>query len=261
MAIRADPLSILVTRPAGQADALCSALRTAGYRVCHQPLLELQGLEHLSPDARRHLQHLDSYQHVIFVSANAVRYGMDCIADYWPQLPVGLNWYAVGASTAARLADYGPEVISPEQDMTSEGLLALPQLAPVEGDAVLIVRGEGGRTRIQDVLLRRGARVDTLECYRRSCPALARGEIAALLEERQVDIALISSGEGLTNLLALLSQEERTKFKDIGLVVPSPRVAELAEQSGFSRVKTASNASDEAMLHALGAWEREPGEQ
>ena len=42
--------------------------------------------------------------------------------------------------------------------------------------------------------------------------------------------------------------------RDIGLVVPSPRVAKLAQQAGFNDVVTAANASDAAMLQALQQW-------
>ena len=38
-------------------------------------------------------------------------------------------------------------------------------------------------------------------------------------------------------------------------------VAELADKSVFSPVITASNASDEAMLRALGEWIKVPGEK
>ena len=62
---------------------------------------------------------------------------------------------------------------------------------------------------------------------------------------------MISSGEGLNNMLTLLSDKETTKFRDINLIVPSDRVAEEAQEAGFSHVTTAANASDGAMLEAL----------
>jgi uroporphyrinogen-III synthase len=258
---RTDPPGVLVTRPADQASGLCEALRNAGYRTNHQPLLELEAVEELSGKQRRCLMDLDSYQHVVFVSANAVRYGMDYIAGFWPQLPVGLAWYAVGSQTAALLEQSGLRGVNrPQQDMSSEGLLALPQLQQVANESVLIIRGEGGRTTLQEELERRGAQVDTLECYRRSCPALAPGEMAKLLEREQTEVVLISSGEGFTNMVALLSPQERTKFRDVCLIVPSSRVAEMAAESGFSRVITAANASDEAMRDALGQWTGSTGE-
>lgn len=247
-------MTVLVTRPAGQADGLMKGLAEAGFSAVHQPLLEVSPLPRLSARARQSVIDLDQYQHVIFVSANAVYFGMDLIGDYWPQLPVGLSWYGVGITTATLLRQYGLDPLSPPERMDSEGLLALEPLSHPQGDRVLLVKGSGGRGKIAGVLRERGALVDDLACYRRGCPALPPGALARCLEVQQVEVAAISSGEGLENLLILLSAEETTKFTNIGLVVPSPRVAALAQQAGFRSVITAENASDRAMVDALLRW-------
>ncbi len=242
---------VLVTRPEGQAGPLLSALARNGWRGVHQPLLLLRPVEVLSAAARQHVQDLDQYQHVIFISANAVRFGLEVIDDYWPQLPGGVNWYAIGDSTAALLRERGLSPLTPGQKMTSEGLLALPELQQPEGDRVLLVKGIGGRQTLRDVLAERGARVDQLACYQRQCPDLPAGRLAELLQSRGLRAVMISSGEGLKNMLTLLSDKETTKFRDINLIVPSDRVAEEAQEAGFSHVTTAANASDGAMLEAL----------
>lgn len=229
-------------------------LRDAGYQPSHQPLLELEALPQLPPAQCRHVLDLDRYQHVIFISANAVRMGLACIDDYWPQLPMGIRWYAIGGTTAALLQERGLSPVTPGEAMTSEGLLAVPELASVAGERVLIVKGEGGRDALRTALIGRGAVVDELACYRRRCPELAPGTLAARLKSAQVEVILLSSGEGLQNLLTLLSREETTKFRHICLVVPSPRVAALAREAGFEQVCVAANASDAAMLAALQNW-------
>jgi len=249
----AEP-AVLVTRPAGQADGLVAALAGCGFTPHHQPLLQLEALEVLPSSARQCAQDLDLYQHVIFISANAVRFGMDLIDDFWPQLPVGIHWYAIGDSTAALLAQRDVVPITPDSNMNSEGMLAVPQLSEVDRQRVLIVKGVGGRDRLREVLATRGARVDELACYRRRCPSLAPGQLAAQLQRWDVKFILISSGEGLQNLLALLRAGENTKFTDIGLVVPSTRVEKMAREAGFEQIKTAANASDTAMLQALQQW-------
>jgi uroporphyrinogen-III synthase len=244
-----------VTRPAGgSADALCAALRQAGFEVYHQPLLQVTALPALSGAQRSLLLGLDLYQHVIFISSNAVRFGMDRVDEYWPQLPVGITWYAIGDATARALAGYGIDAATPGSDMTSEGLLALPGLEDVRNDRVLIVKGEGGRDTLRKALVQRGARVDELACYRRSPPDVAAGELAAKLSGWGIDAILVSSGEGLANLQLLLTPAETSKLKGMALVVPSERVARLARDIGFDQVVTAENASDAAMLRALATW-------
>ncbi len=142
----------------------------------------------------------------------------------------------------------------------SEGLLALPQLQEISGQRVLIIKGEGGRGAVREELGRRGARVDELACYRRDRPRYAAGEVAAKLSNWHIQVIMISSGEGLANLLTLLSQEETSKFTAIALLVPSQRIAGLAQEAGFKQVITAENASDAAMVRALEDWQKSAGE-
>ena len=247
--------SVLVTRPAGQAEGLLQALREAGCGpVQHQPMLELEPLEELPADQHQHLLDLDLYQHVIFISANAVRFGLERIDDFWPQLPAGVRWYAIGGTTAKLLQQRGLSPLVPVEQITSEGLLDLAELKAVAGQKVLIVKGVGGRETLRETLDHRGAKVDELACYRRICPRLAPGALAQMLSREATDVVMISSGEGLSNMLTLLSDKESTNFRDIGLIVPSPRVAALARQTGFNDVVTAANASDAAMLQALQQW-------
>ena len=248
---------VLVTRPAGEAaDRLRAAVKSAGYEAYHQPLLTLHSLPQLNARQRQMVRDLDLYQHVIFISGNAVRFGMAVMEDCWPQLPVGLMWYAIGTATAALLESYAIDAVTPESDMSSEGLLAVPQLQSLCDERVLIVKGEGGRDTLARELTRRGAQVDELDCYRRDVPDLPRGSFAANLTSWGIEVILLSSGEGLANLQLLLSPAETSNFKHICLIVPSQRVARMALEVGFDEVVTAENASDEAMLRAL--QERKP---
>ena len=246
--------TVLVTRPAGQAGPLLQLLGEAGFEALHQPLLELYPLQALPAGLKSLVMDLDRYQHVIFISANAVQIGFAFIDDYWPQLPAGVHWYAIGASTAQLLRDRGLNPLAPGDRMDSEGLLALDALQEVSGERVLIVKGEGGRGKIRQVLAERGARVEEFACYRRGNPQLPAGAMGQLLRDSGVAAILVSSGEGLENLLRLLSAGETTKFRDIALVVPSSRVAEQARSAGFRQVEIADNASDPAMLDALQRW-------
>lgn len=242
--------SVLVTRPAGQAQALCASLSDAGFRPIHYPLIEIEALPRPSAQARQLLLQLDSFEQIIFVSSNAVRYGMAWIGDFWPQLPTTLHWYTVGAGSAAQLGDYGVQVQSPLASMNSEGLLALPGLQTVAGQRILIVKGQGGRDQLRQVLQQRGARVDELVAYRRRCPSPKRGDLFACIRGEACAALLLSSGEGLHNMVSLLQPEELKQLATLAVIVPGIRVAELAREAGFSRVMAAANASDEAMVAA-----------
>ena len=134
-------------------------------------------------------------------------------------------------------------------DTTDAILDALEQRVDREG----LTKANDLKTALRDELSRRGARVEELACYRRRCPRLAPGDLAGRLQRWGIGAILLSSGEGLANLLALLEPEDFTKLRHLALIVPSGRVAEAARQAGFDRVVTADNASDAAMLSALRA--------
>jgi uroporphyrinogen-III synthase len=197
------------------------------------------------------IENLDQYQHIIFISGNAVRFGLACLKGFWPQLPTGISWYAIGDATARELLDHGIRAETPGQDMTSEGLLALPQLQHLADEKVLIIKGEGGRDTLRTELLKRGASVDELACYRRLPPEPLAGGLVDRLRQWDVEAILLSSGEGLANFGKLLSPEETTNLGSVRFVVPSERVAEIARGMGFKQITIADNASDAAMLRAL----------
>jgi uroporphyrinogen-III synthase len=248
--------SVLITRPAGQADGLIAALREAGWQTRHLPLLSIEPIEPLDGVMRQRILDLDRYDHLIFVSANAARIGCERIGELWPQWPVGQRYWAVGRSTAQVLARAGLAATCPESDMSSEGLLALPGLGEVRKQRCLLIRGEGGRTMIADTLRQRGAGVDDLCCYRRGMVEYDEEQLAAL-RGGCPDLVLVSSGEGLERLSGLLKPREHTNLAGATLLVPSVRVATVAERLGWRDVQTVENASDAAMLAAAEHWRRQ----
>ena len=249
--------AVLVTRPQGQAEELCAELAERSFTPFEQPLLELLKLPTLLPETQQYIESLSQYHHLIFISGNAVRFGMEHILPLWPQLPDGIKVYAIGSSTVEMLHEYGIEAICSalapggNSAMTSESLLAMEPLQGVEGKHVLIVKGLGGRTTLAEVLTDRGALVDNLACYQRQCPSLATGELAKKIAAWEIDQILISSGEGLANMLTLLSPAETIKLCTVPLIVPSGRVARMAEDAGFTAVHAAENASNAAMLEMV----------
>lgn len=242
---------VLVTRPAGQEEVLCATLQRAGYQTLALPLIAIEALANLAPQQRTFLENLDHYQHVIFVSSNAVRFGMNLIGDCWPQLPLDLNWYTVGEGSALQLAEYGVTVQRPAVEMTSEGLLELAALQSLQTHKVLIIKGVGGRVFLRDALSRRGALVDQLACYQRLCPDRPKGDLFEQIRDNNCQVMLLSSGEGLLNMVSLLSGDELAALAHLPLILPSERVAEQAREFGFIDLTVARNASDQEMAATL----------
>ncbi|MBL4828167.1 MAG: uroporphyrinogen-III synthase [Spongiibacteraceae bacterium] len=253
-------LKVIVTRPEGQADKLVSAIEKAGGIAYHYPVLTIKPLDSdKEPEqvqaCKQLIMDLDNFQQVIFVSTNAVRFGMQWINNYWPQLPVAINWHAIGASTARELASAGVELSistgsTDSTAMNSEALLQHSALQQLKGDKILIVRGVQGREFLKEQLTQRGARVSYAECYRRGLPDHTSQTLNALLR-KSIDVICINSAESLDNLSLLAGEKQQLSLQHHRVLVPSQRVKALATQRGFKQVYLSENASDEAMIRGL----------
>ncbi|WP_445359307.1 uroporphyrinogen-III synthase [Microbulbifer sp. ANSA005] len=242
---------ILSTRPTQQADNWCALLRGLGAQVDNIPMLGIEPIEDQAAiqAIKNSILDFDQTDVAIFVSQNAVRYGVDWLEDYWPQLPQGPRFLAIGAATASALEKRGIPCEQSGNTMNSEELLRLPWLQQLDGKRVLIFRGSGGRPLIGDTLSDRGARVTYCELYRRVLPPEAATSLAEY--KFQPDIISVHSGETLDNLVTCIRQINRNTLFETALICPSIRVANRANELGFARCYSALNAGDNAMLETL----------
>jgi uroporphyrinogen-III synthase len=245
----AGPLAgvgIVITRPARQAAGLASQIATLGGKPLVFPSIVILPPRDRGP-LDLALSQLVSYNYAIFVSANAVEYGVGDPAA-WPK---HLTAFAPGPGTAAALRAVGiPDVRVPGTTMDSDGLLALGELAEVAGKSVVIFRGAGGRDVLRDALLARGARVAQVDCYRRSRPKASPEGLVEAWREGRIDAVTITSSEGLGNLWALLDGEGRRFFAATPSFVPHARIAERARAVGLAKVIVTPPA-DEGLLASL----------
>jgi len=254
-------LHIVVTRPSAQAEPWAERLRRMGAETTVASLLDIVPV---SQDAQKQMiknciLDLDLYRKAIFVSQNAVEHGFDWIDNYWPQLPLGVDFFAVGETTAKQLQARGAQVTDLAQSqtgaMTSETLLQSPALQAVAGEKIVIFRGVGGRPHIGEVLSARGAQVSYCELYERVLPAQTQQKFAQLLLRNQQNLVLVlHSGEALENLQKILRElavNQSAIRAAVYLLVPSQRILALATAAGFSNVCAAQNATEASMLQGL----------
>lgn len=236
---------ILVTRPEGQAERLVNKINQAGgYAIASPalviaPLAETQGIKDT-------LLNLDYYQHLIAISSNAARYGLEWMDLYWPQLPLGLKYWAVGKATAEAMTYPGIQINCPEQGFDSEALLAEPSLQHLENQKVLILRGVGGRELLAETLRARGAQVDYCELYQRECPDYGIDELDQLIKLQEITDIVVTSLQALNNLRKILRPDTLASCR---ILLPSMRVAETARD--LPHVINCQGASDEAIMQAL----------
>jgi uroporphyrinogen-III synthase len=166
---------------------------------------------------------------------------------------------AVGQATAAALNAAGYRVsLMPSEGADSEALLAMPQLAHMSGQRVLIVRGTGGRDLLFEAMTARGAQVQHAEVYTRE-PARPdpgrQAEIERLWLQGGIAAYTATSVELLEALVGIVTPRCRGLMDSTALVTGARRVADATARLGLgSPVILADSPEDQALVGALVRW-------
>lgn len=245
-------LTVLLTRPSGRSDSLALAIRQRQGDVCELPLIEIEPeMDSAAREAiKSRILALDQYDAAIFISGNAAQLGMEWIDRYWPQLPVGLEAYAVGPGTAKTLRHFDWPVHVSDRGVTSEDLLALPGLKQAQGKRIALFRGVGGRELIAETLRKRGAQVDYLELYRRHTPDYSQDVVSELIQRRNINAVVVTSAQ-ILDVLLHCSRHNAESLRVIPVLVPSERVRQRALDCGLNVVINAGGADDQTILDSL----------
>jgi len=249
---------VLVTRPAHQSAEQIRLLTDRGATALPLPMLSIRPIDETDPryqSIKAQIMNLDEYRVIICVSPNAAQLAIDWIDEYWPQLPIGIEWLAIGGKTEAMLKAAGIPATRPTEGFNSEAMLTMPTLTDLDNAKVLILRGNGGRTTLAEALSDRGAHVEYANLYDRSCPCYEDALIQSSIYQSSLTSILITSGEALDNFVTV-ARGRQQKFSinsllSLYLVVPSERIADKARTIGFTTITVAQGPDDESMINAL----------
>lgn len=238
-------LTVLVTRPASQAAALCEQIQRHGATAIAFPAVEIVPVTAAAASG---------HDLIVFVSVNAVAHGVHLI-----EKSATARVAAIGKATAAALKQTSlPADIVPEAGFNSEGLLAHPDLTLAAGAKVLIVRGLGGRELLQESFTSRGLIVETREVYQRVRPSIddaTRDALETRWQSEGIDVVTATSIETLHNLMEMLSERGRALLREATLLVASRRIADAAQAAGLNGTLIVANGADDAsMIGALAQW-------
>ncbi len=246
-------VGVLVTRPEQQAMPLCRLLAAEGAAGFQFPAIEIKPLTGRG-GLLGNLGKLERFDWIVFVSANAVRFGAQLLAE-----KRDLRLAAVGPATARALNQAGYRVsIVPAEGSDSEGLLADSRLQNLAGRRVLIVKGSGGRELLATALAQRGAIVELADVYER-VPARPSSAALAALEELfaadRIQVVTSTSAEIGASLIQIATPALRSAFERVHWLVPSARVAESLAKLGLGAPRIeARSAEDHDLVAALVRW-------
>ncbi len=237
---------VLSLRPVGAHTGLRAAVARAGGRLVAVSPWRLETRD--DADTRKRLRDALAAPLVVFTSPAAVR----AAASLQPlRARRGQHWCAVGAGTARALRRAGIEAVLSPARMDSEGLLALPVLRDVRKLRVGLATAPDGRDRIAAVLARRGARLVRADVYARIAIAPSPTALTRLRAIPRGAWLALSSGQALQLALSTWPAEAVVALRRARVAAASERLAALARDAGFARVRVAASARPRDLVAAM----------
>jgi uroporphyrinogen III methyltransferase/synthase len=223
--------TILVTRPADQADALADPLSELGAQVVRQPVIEIAPPESYAEiDAA--IQGLDKFDVVAFSSRNGVRFFLDRLVETVGDVRrlAGVQIATVGSQTAIALSAYHLQADIIPDDFHARSLAAI--LAPhAAGKQFLLVRASRGGDDLSTGLADGGGSVTEIVAYCHRDLIQPDPSISESLRDGKIDWVTVTSSASATSLarmfgddlkktrIASLSHVTSATLRDLGLQV------------------------------------------
>jgi uroporphyrinogen-III synthase len=255
-------LNVLITRPEEKGAKLTQQLNSIGINSICQSFFDYQPYTH--GQQIRQTFKKSPPDIIIFVSVAAVIFANQALSiKEWPTRSNSQpsQFFAVGHATKKALnACSIKDVICPK-DQSSEGLLALFDLNEVQHKNVLIVRGDGGREYLKEILSERGATVSYLESYQRIWLTFNYA-IVKQWHANQINVIVVTSNallqrieDLITTFINTLPSDEQLMlshwYQNCLWVVASERIAKSAKALGLINIINAKGANDQAIIKAL----------
>jgi uroporphyrinogen-III synthase len=248
---------VLVTRPREQAGDLTRLLEEQGAQCVLFPAIAILPVDDTSAIDRA-ISHPDSYDWVIFTSANAVTAVWERIGALGLSNEIFANTKAaaIGPATARALESHGvrPAWIPPKYvaEAVAEGLGEVGQ------QKILLLRADIAREALPQILASRGAQVDDIAAYR---TVLAQPDDATLAElERGIDIVTFTSASTVRSFLQMVEGKPFPWLPRVTYACIGPITAEELRQNGFMPHIVAEEYTSQGLVQAMEAY-FEPAEK
>ncbi|GAM63977.1 uroporphyrinogen-III synthase [Vibrio ishigakensis] len=239
-------MKVLIVRPEPDASELQSALSAEGIASLCYPAVSFIP----STISKQAIQYLISSDFIITVSKPATQFTQQILDSHnqaWPEA----SYLAVGKGSAELLSQCSKYKVLHPNIETSEGLLELLASETLQQKQISILRGDSGREFLKEQLEKRGAMVNYFESYRREWHPLASEEQITKWRSFEIDTAIVTSFEQLKFFAQQVPSADKNWLHSLQLLVPSQRVAKLATDIGFQKVRSLEGAANQQILEAL----------
>ena len=245
-------LNILVTRPAPKAKELGEMLKKQGASAFCWPSIEIHALNWANLQTESLLL---SVEILIFISPHAVEHFFSSLSAKNIQRLQYKTLIGVGPGTAIKLRDKGySNILQPKGKAQTESVIAIPQLQAISAKKIVIVRGGGGRELLFDTLRARGAEVTYVEVYERACPKRDISPLISSWQAKSFDIVLITSLEGLKNLVFLLGHQYQHLLGESTVSAINENMLISLQELGVRDIMHIDSANNEALVEAINRY-------
>lgn len=250
-------ITLLVTRSQEQSGELGARLAARGGRIVEAPVIAFVDPGDWA-DADRAIGCIDSYDWILFTSANAVlrflkRCGSKGVSSDRLAHP---RIAAIGPATAESLEERGLVVSATPAAHRAEGLIEALGRNDLAGLRILLPRAEVAREILPTELRSMGAVVDVVTVYR-TVAVPVTDEVRGQLASGAIDVVTFTSSSTVTNLVSGVGGPEA--LAGTALAVIGPVTAETVRRHGLTPEIEASRSTIPDLVEAITAWARKRG--
>ena len=224
---RPKKIALISTRPQGTNVQLSDDLKNSEIKLLSFPLTEIHPLNNYQIFDGV-IENIKTYQHIIFISTNAVHFFLERVKKLSLQIPKNLIFSSIGPTTKLLLQKkLSVDVHSPIKTFDSEHLLKEKIYNNVEGQKILIIRGEGGRETLKNALEEKGAIVNYGECYVRKYVDIDLNQLKNDLVNYHHQFFLFSSTNSAKHFIHQLSKVDSRWLQNIKIIVNHKKIEGL----------------------------------
>ncbi len=245
--------SLLVPRPAEQGKATAAAIRARGGKAVLLPAIEIRPPSDPAQLAAA-IEHLRTYQWVLFTSANGVERFLGALHDsgFDSRAFAHSKLGVIGPKTAAALARFGLKADVMADEFVGEGL-ARAVLGEGNPGRVLLARAEIARDALPELLRAAGAHVDVVPVYE-TVTADTGSILRARFAAGEIDVALFTSSSTVSAVVEALGASAQELLSRVTIASIGPITSRTLAEHGLGAQVEASAFTVEGLLDALEAY-------
>jgi uroporphyrinogen-III synthase len=220
-------IALISTRPQKTNLQLSDELKKSEINLLSFPLTEIHPLSNYQIFDGV-IKNIKTYQHIIFISTNAVHFFLERVKKLSLQIPKNLIFSSIGPTTKLLLQKkLSVDVHFPIKTFDSEHLLKEKIYNNVEGQKILIIRGEGGRETLKNALEEKGGIVNYGECYVRKYVDIDLIQLKNDLVNYHHQFILFSSTNSAKHFIDQLHNIETDWLQNIKIIVNHKKIEGL----------------------------------